>query len=47
MLIALIGIQTACVTLATGYVISHIRPRKAKLKVYSSDRNGYKHYKTF
>jgi hypothetical protein len=47
MITALIGIQTACVTLATGYVISHFRPTKAKLKVHSTDRNGFKHYKTY
>jgi hypothetical protein len=45
MLTALISIQTACVTIATGYVISHFRPTKAKLKLVSKS-NGYKYYKT-
>lgn len=46
MLAMFIGIQTACVVAATSYVISHIRPKKARLKV-SSNVNGYKIYKSF
>jgi hypothetical protein len=46
MILTFIGIQTACVVAATSYVISHIRPKKLKLKV-SSSSNGFKHYKTF
>jgi hypothetical protein len=46
MIAMFIGIQTACVVAATSYVISHIRPKKVRLKV-SSSSNGFKHFKTF
>lgn len=44
MLIAtLIGIQTTCVAIATGYIVNRIRPRGVKLKLVSKEN---KHYKT-
>lgn len=46
MITALIGIQTTCVIVATSYVIKHIKPKFAKVKLHSKS-NGFKHYKTF
>lgn len=44
MLIAtLIGIQTTCVAVATGYIVNRIRPRGVKLRLVSKQN---KHYKT-
>lgn len=47
MLLTFIGIQTACVVAASSYVISHFRPKTAKLKVSSVSKDGFKHYRTF
>jgi ABC-type sulfate transport system permease component len=46
MITTLIGIQTVAIITATSYVIKHIRPKFAKVKLYSKS-NGYKHFKTF
>lgn len=45
MITLLIGVQTTCVAVATGYVINHFRPRGVKVKVHSKSK-GFKHYKT-
>jgi hypothetical protein len=46
MITVLIGIQTTCIVIASGFVIKHFRPKYAKLKV-SYKGNGFKHYKSF
>lgn len=47
MILTFVGIQTTCVIIAATYVIKHLTPKKAQLKVSIDSKTGFKHYKTF